>query len=518
MRFAKLVSGERGQSLVFVAAALFFFFAMAAVAVDLGNFYWSYQELLSATQAAAKAGGGAMTDPAITSATGAQAVAYQYSGDTKVGGMHNIHPNLSMTGVNVSFACVSTSSYPGLNMPNCIEYPDACPAAACNAIQVTETATVSTFFAKLFGISTMGLKATATASAGGAGTPYHIVLVLDSTGSMGNGIDTNCSASMSGNYTAEQCAQLGIQSLLSVLSPGTASNPIDEVALMTFPGLMPSETTTYTNPPVPAPSASKDTGCPTSQVASSITSYNNNPGYLIVGFPTAGNFSTYNYAGLNPNSPLVDAVGASVIGNCNGIQTLGGEKTFYAGVIIQAQEYLMANHTKDVQDVIILLSDGDANSASSNFMGTAAEPVTVAGMKNSLFFQPTAQCVQAVAAANWAKGYAESDNTSTEVFAVSYGSESSGCLDSDETCPQGQAWCSVQAGGITPCTTMGGIASPATPTMQYFFSVEQKSGGSTSIVCNGAQSGVNKMDAAFTYIGGELTGSRLIPNSSYPTQ
>ena len=49
--------GQRGQSLVMVAILLPVLLGMAALIIDLGYAYTSYQELLSATQAAALAGG-----------------------------------------------------------------------------------------------------------------------------------------------------------------------------------------------------------------------------------------------------------------------------------------------------------------------------------------------------------------------------------------------------------------------------------------------------------------------------
>src|SRR5208337_67903 len=39
----------------------------------------------------------------------------------------------------------------------------------------------------------------------------------------------------------------------------------------------------------------------------------------------------------------------------------------------------------------------------------------------------TAECTQAVNAANWAKSTKQSDGTATEIYSVSYGSETSGC-------------------------------------------------------------------------------------------
>ena len=175
--------------------------------------------------------------------------------------------------------------------------------------------------------------------------------------------------------------------------------------------------------------------------------------------------------------------------------TPGGVETFYAGSIVAAQQYLAANHTTNIQDVMILLSDGDANS--THMGGTVPQTVNsgnIANMNGNLF-SPTQQCQQAVEAADWAKGEKQSDGTATEVYSVSYGSETSGC-DTDTT-PT-----------TTPCATMQGIASA--PPSQYFFSVPNaaQSGGTT---CGGAVS-IAHLDQVFTTITGDLFSSRLIPN------
>ena len=47
--------GERGKALVMVPALLALLLAAAALVIDMGNMYFSYQQLLSATEAAAKA-------------------------------------------------------------------------------------------------------------------------------------------------------------------------------------------------------------------------------------------------------------------------------------------------------------------------------------------------------------------------------------------------------------------------------------------------------------------------------
>jgi hypothetical protein len=524
----RLCYSECGQSLVLVSSLLVFLLGSAALVIDMGNLYFSYQELLSATQAAAKAGGQEMPNP---SGAGSTAIADLYSGESASD--YNYHPNLDITSVNVSYACVSQSSYPSLKMPTCATAANAtnpypsCPVTAsnpyggCNAIQVTEKATVTTFLARAFGVKTLNISATASALAsGGAAVPYHIMMVLDTTASMGQGTDTGCVVGSSTSYSPEQCAQLGVQTLLSGLAP-CASNlsscgsnpPVDEVGLMVFPGLC-SDTatkvttsncpaaTTLTNTTANSTYAPPDYSCPST--APPIAQYNNDPEYLLLGFQN--NYRTSDTASLNFSSGIVDAIGGGT-DNC-GVQTPGGEGTFYAGAIVAAQQYLTANHTANIQDVMILLSDGNASSSSTQMGGSVEQTVSssnIAGMNGNLF-SATAECTQAVNAADWAKGIKQSDGTSTEIYSVSYGSESAGCT-SGESVP-------AIAGNAanTPCATMAGIASQ--PLSQYFFSVPQTVKGTTSTICKGAVP-ITQLNQVFTTIQTYLSGSRLIPNSVF---
>jgi hypothetical protein len=200
-------------------------------------------------------------------------------------------------------------------------------------------------------------------------------------------------------------------------------------------------------------------------------------------------YRTSDTAGLNSGSSganIVKAVGAG-IGSCSGVKNPGGQATFYAGAIAQAQAYLTANSLANVQNVIILLSDGDANAGSSEMGGSVTT------------WKATNECQQAVTQAGVDKG-TDNPNTAnmkTLIYSVSYGSGTSGC--------------STDSGGYTPCTTMSGIAS--TPTSQYFFSVP-KSGGGGGTVCSGARS-VTDLNQVFTDIAGDLTTSRLLPNSVF---
>ena len=181
-----LRDGQRGQALVLMAFLLVVLLSAAALVIDIGDLYYSYQELQSATSAAAMAGGSAITD-----GTGVS-TAYEYSGDANspANASYNIHSNLNITGVTPTLGCISTTTYATLGLPPCIAYGTQ---LAANAIQVTETAKVPTYFAKIFGVPSVNISATATAIAkGGQAKPYHIMMVLDTTASMGMGTDSSC--------------------------------------------------------------------------------------------------------------------------------------------------------------------------------------------------------------------------------------------------------------------------------------------------------------------------------------
>jgi len=216
---------------------------------------------------------------------------------------------------------------------------------------------------------------------------------------------------------------------------------------------------------------------------------------MVLGFQN--DYRTSDSAALNFSSNLVQAVGGGT-NNC-GVQTPGGVETFYGGAIVAAQQYLTANHQSGVQDIMIFLSDGDANS--THMGGSVKQTVSstqIAGMNGNLF-SSTGQCKQAVNAANWAKGVAQSDGTSTKIYSVSYGTETSGC-DTDSS------------PSMTPCQTMSGIAS--SPLTQYFFSVPQTVSGKTSEHCSGSVS-ITQLSQVFSTIAGDLESARLIPNTSF---
>ncbi len=513
----RLFHEQDGQALYLVAAALVAILGMAALSIDIGFALHAQRELQVNTDAAASAGGAAMPNPATTDV---YKVVTNYSGSTAYSATYNVHPDLNVTNVSVSFSCLSTATYPNYNLPPCATSADSSypgctvsgsnPGGGCNAIKVVETATEPTFFAKVFGIKSLTLTATSVASASGGGAiPYHIMLVLDTTASMGSGTDSGCVSGSLKSYSPEQCAQFGVQTLLSELAPcavglsSCGSNPpLDEVGIMAFPGICSDSNTgvttgncpaapTLTNTTANPTYAPDDYACPAKNPP--IAAYNNDPEYLILGFQD--DYRLSDSSALNWSSDLVKTAGAGT-SNC-GMPTPGGEGTFYAGAIVAAQTYLTNEHTAHVQDVMILLSDGDATADATQMGGNVKQSVgssQIAGMNGNLF-AATKECAQAVNAADWAKGVKQSDSTSTLIYSISYGTESSGCTNGDT---------------ITPCQTMSGIAS--LPLSQYFFSVPQTISGKSSTVCTGAVP-ITQLDQVFTTIAGDLESARLVPNN-----
>ncbi len=495
--------GQRGQSIVFVAALLPVLIAVAALVIDLGYAYASYQELVSATKASALAGGAAIPNPSAPTAT---AAALKFSALTND---LNYHANLQNVSLSINLTCVSPSTYPTLNLPPCADYPSC--ASGCNMIQVTQSATVSTFFARIFGIKSIPMSATAVASAkGGLVPPYHIVMVIDTTGSMGMGTDSGCTQNGT-SVTPEQCAQYGVQTLLQQLdpcavtqatctassTPGVSVDADDQVALMVFPGLCSSTAagvttancptlasgSTLTNTDANTTYAPKDYACPT--VAPPIASYNNDPEYLLLGFQSNYRFS--DNSGLNTSSNIFEAVGVGT-NNC-GVGTPGGKGTFYAGALQAAYDYLNLNNIPGIQNIIIILSDGDATATASDMSGNVAQ---IDGPWSAEIYPSTQECANAVSTANWIK------SNGVLIYSISYGSETSGCTT--DTSPT-----------TTPCLTMQGMSS--LPLTQYFFSIpDSATAGGT--VCTGAVS-ITTMNQVFTTIAADLTVSRLVPNGDF---
>jgi hypothetical protein len=190
-----------------------------------------------------------------------------------------------------------------------------------NAVVVEESTFVPTLFAKVLGIDGFTIKAKATGLMGqGVPKPAHIIIVFDRTNSMND----PCTAGGS----KATCVRNGIKAFLEGMDP-----KYDDVGLVAFP---PGTGNPCTFTP-------KSTDGPT-------TDYDAYPnGYLLV--PLGHDYRANATAPLNTGSQLVSTV------NC--LRAQGTTAT--ATAIDRAQQTLTANHNPDAQDVIIFLTDGEAN-------------------------------------------------------------------------------------------------------------------------------------------------------------
>jgi Flp pilus assembly protein TadG len=516
-----------------VAVAMVVLIGMAGLAIDVGHVFYSDRSLQGAADAAALAGGGSMRT--ATSSAAVVASANSYSG---VPGSVNASPSLQNVTMSSGFPllkCLTTLQSLGIACQGSVPY---------NAIQVQVQSTVPMYFAALFGVKTVTITSSATAAArGGAATPYNVAVVIDTTLSM-LAPDANC-----GN-TQIACAMNGVQVLLHNLTPcaaslaactitnGVAASSVDRVALFTFPDVSSStvsqDVTCTTTVPAPTSQnrywsevingASVNFVMPMSPTgATPVTPWSDIPDAMAYSFPAAGassyvpsqsDYATYpmtlgtatyeitnflsdyrtsnSATSLNPNSALVQAAGGVL--NCGSMTAPnydGVFGTYYAGVIYAAQAALVAQKAANpgTENVLIILSDGDATAPQSNGSNTVmGSPATSSGQYPSW----VGECGQAVVAAHYAT------SQGTLVYSVAYGSEPTGCA-SDQN--------SGSYPNITPCGTMQNMASAP----QNFYSDYQQSGSNS--VCVAGQPVVSLSDI-FSSISADLTTARLIPNNT----
>jgi len=346
----------------------------------------------------------------------------------------------------------------------------------------------------------------------------NLAIIIDTTASM-NTVDTNCN----GGAPRIACAESGVAVLLQNLYPcnqalgcgavtnGVAANALDSVSIFTFPpvtnGTLANDLNCSGINPTIVPYTLPDIGSTTYAPTGSGTG-----NYQITGFQSSYK-SSDSSSSLNGGSDVAMTVGSGTSNgsSCPGMAAPGGDGTYYAGVIYAAQAALTAqaaaetaaNPGETVKNIMIILTDGEANAdkskmASSTTGGTAVATSNTfpsgAGATSSLtnYPSPFDQCQQAVAAANYAKAQG------TTVYTVAYGSESSGCT-TDSTGPQAN---------ITPCQVMSQMASSAST----FYSDYNQSGASSTCVSTGTS--VSEMNDIFTSISADFLEARLIPNGT----
>ena len=220
-----------------------------------------------------------------------------------------------------------------------------------------------------------------------------------------------------------------------------------------------------------------------------LAKYNNNPEYLILGFQSNYRFS--DSSGLNTNANIFKTIGAGT-NNC-GIKPPPGESTFYGGAIQAAQDYLTVNNTVGVQNVMIILSDGDANDTAD--MGGDCKAELRAERWDYL------PKYERVPTGRSGSDVREDQRHVDLLHFLRLGNDG---------VQHRHAGSSVR----TPCATMQGMSS--LPLSQYFFSIpmHDSSNPTQTTICANAVP-LTSLNQVFTTIASQLTVSRLVPGGDF---
>ena len=417
------VRRQDGQVLPLVAGCMVVLIGCAAIVFDVGRLFVVQQQLQAAVTAAALAAG-----DTLPNATNSYAAGVSYSGGA---GDKNAIGGYGVTAgsPSVTFECVShaphytSGSCPadtsGVNcQPSGAQPIQPSGATTCNAVQVTEKATVQTTFGGIFGLPSITVSASATgAQRGDVAVPVNAYVILDNTGSM----SSDCTASVAGIATntskAEpdklDCAKAGTQALLNTLDPcattlascGTATpnsattpraelganvtGPVDEVGLLVIPAMT-------GNPPSPT-TLGYEINCTSSSTfgveyppwtnptSTSILSGDSYLGYEAVGLSSdyrTSDASTSTIASTWTTSNVVEAVdwgecspqsypaGSGSNPDGYGLKDIGGVGSYLAGAITEAQYQLQQHARTGASNVIIIESDGELNPSTTFSNGT----------------------------------------------------------------------------------------------------------------------------------------------------
>lgn len=573
VRFAwRLMRDERGQSAVVIAISLLTLMALSGAAVETGHVYYAYRLLQASTNAATLAAGEAM--PYIgakgdgAGAGSSWGYLYQYS--SQQGGL-NAKSLLTNVSIVPRFYCSTTLSNDPYDMPCYSPATGSCTSGStCNALQVTQTATVNLWFGGLLGMPRMTMSATAYAAMRGeTALPYNIAVIMDTTGSMTDPANSNDDCS--GN-TQIKCAVSGLKTMLGIMYPcpqgeSCTNNPkyVDDVALFVFPALALNTTqTNYSNdyctnggdPSVPynfidvTPTGSP--AVPTNPNMQSTAGATDAGTYEIVPFMNDYRQNDDLTTGLNTASYLAKAVGA---GCSPGLTAPGGQHTYYAQAIYAAQSALAAAQTanKSSKNVMIILSDGNASACNSqanttgggcggsndivadncpSINGTGSTPCIVVKNSKGVVTQnywgsPLNGTGTSTTNPNGYQSYAypsalgecgqavqaaqSATSQGTLVYTVSMGSptnsSSQNCATDRYYSPSISYWGGTWGPGGSPCTAIKAMASDAT----RFYSDNQN--GCAAVGGNGSAA-FQSMANIMTAIGYSFTTSRLIPNGT----
>jgi Flp pilus assembly protein TadG len=544
----RVLSDEGGQVLPWFVLVVGLFLGMSALVVDVANASLYQRKLQAATDAAALAAAKQLPNSDFTS------IGTNFSSSQ---GDKNALSGVTLGNLSVAGKCFQTVV--GWGMP--------CSSTSSNAVSVTASATVPTFFAGIFGMKTVTVGATSTAAKYSNSVAFNVAIIVDSTLSMTQ-TDTNCNS-----LSQEACALQGVQQMLLALNP-----KIDNVALFTFPNVtngtvsvdsscttnIPASYTTgsgwgqnMTNyssgyggyysmlnqTPYPGvPNAMPYTFPPIPTDTSGYTPPSGTwgPTYEVVGF--SNDYRTSNSSTtLNSSSSLVKAAGGK--SGCGGLLPSnydGDYGTYYAGALYAAQAALLAEqaNNKGSTNVMIVLGDGSSNGPwtgdGTPYSSSPSMPTNATQAETSLnsgeYTYPSAwqttpgfatnsgnypsyvgECGQAVTAAQYAANYS---GNNTIVFTIAYGAASTSTSGLNGNCPT-----DVNAGtypNITPCSALQQMSTGwSSGDYSHFYSDYNGPGGDDNCQASGKNQGITSLNGIFNAITEDLGAARLIPNNTY---
>jgi Flp pilus assembly protein TadG len=378
--FGRLLANQRGAVAVLVAVALPALIGLGGFGVDAAYLYYAKQALQASANAAALAGAQQIGNSGtpITAAT-------SYS---SVSGDKNTDPGISVTSANltVTLKCYSSTGVP-LSTSQTPSTTTACPNGV-NGIEVTQAANVPTFFARIFGISSVNVSASASASAsGGTPIPLNVAIIIDTTHSMGDAPTGPAATACSGYSTAIKCAVVGAQTLLGELWPCAAgasscsgATPVDEAALFVFP------------PVTNASQATTDITCTNPQIATSYSGVEaiaqNGTSTTLNLLPSSASVTgkISNAAGTAAGTVLtvtaVSSGGLEIGSTISGTGVTSGTTITAFGTGIGGTGTYTVNHSQNVASTTLtvgnspygiqVLSSGSANMSSTNAFNSAS--------------------------------------------------------------------------------------------------------------------------------------------------
>ncbi len=536
--FRRVLRDKSGVTSVVAAIGIVMLLGFAAISVDAGYVFVAWNELQASTQAAALAGAkdiGVGGTPITT--------AISYSSLTSSPAGKNPISDVSP---------VMAAGYPALQ---CFKYGPACttnqtPATSANGIQVKQNATVPLFFANILGFSSVQISAGAVALATGQALPsLNVMFIVDATASMGD-TDTTCGTTRIACAVGGFKTLLGelwpctYTNNNPSASCGTATNhnvanPYDEAGMLQFPGVQSAPTgSSCSSLSTVAYAGIKDTTNNTTASTSTTLSFaatpafntgstalvtdETNPSYIQAATyikstttktavmsktPTANDTirngdsiavwpPIYQIIPLSSDYRTSDTAatlnaGSDLVGCLTSLGTPGGFGTFYADAITIAQQNLEADARPNTRNVIILLSDGEANAVSKS--GTVN---MVSQGPNWATTTASNECKAAVTAAQAAA------SAGTWVYAVSYGSSNT-------------TGCTTDSGAYAnPCYVMSQIANAPGATAGTYVNDPTKFYADDANGCEStAHPSITALTAIFQNLAYSLTNPRLLPNA-----